>query len=193
MNNKTKNKNDMKNNNSNKRINFNKSLNMHLACGDCDFMEYIYFKNGFAYATNGKILVKNDLVSCSSIPVDKFPLLDGKLLHKIAYRKILKHDVIKVSEDGITCDKDGIPAATFHLEDNHYPTFNKMEEFVKEKIEAPSVNISDFSVLTRIVSLLEGTLCNDGKLKFTFKNPGIPVLVCTNEENDCLGIILIEY
>lgn len=36
-----------------KRVNFDKSLKMHLACGDYDFTEYIYFKNGFAYATIG--------------------------------------------------------------------------------------------------------------------------------------------
>ena len=80
-----------------KRVNFDKSLKMHLACGDHGFTEYIYFKNGFAYATNEIILVKNDLSICSSIHPDQVRLLNGKLLHKDDYKKILNTDVINLS------------------------------------------------------------------------------------------------
>ena len=87
-----------------RRVNFNKSLQMHLACATDSIrvvMEHIYFQDGFAYASDAHVLVKNDLSVCSSISQEQIEILNGKLLHKDAYKEILKYDVIDISEEGI--------------------------------------------------------------------------------------------
>ena len=81
----------------NQRINFNKDVHMHLACAKDDFrpqMQCIYFKDGFAYATDAHVLVKNDLTACSNLDPEQIALLDGKLLHADHYKDILKYDTI---------------------------------------------------------------------------------------------------
>lgn len=172
-----------------KRVNFDKSLKMHLACGDHDFTEYIYFKNGFAYATNEIILVKNDLSICSSIHPDQIGLLNGKLLHKDDYKKILNQDVVNISEENITCQKGDV-TSVFKLINNSYKIFDNMEEFFKEKLNDTSANISDFKLSIYNMSLMNEALYNRGKLNFTFKDPTFPIIICTDEENYCMGMII---
>lgn len=95
---------------SNLRVNFNKDVMMHLACSTSDSrptMQYIYFKYGFAYATDTHILVKNELSACSTIDEQQLKILDGKMLHYSHYKDILKYDVIEISEDGIEARKNG--------------------------------------------------------------------------------------
>lgn len=172
-----------------KRVNFDKSLKMHLVCGDHGFTEYIYFKNGFAYATNKKIIVKNDLSICSSIHPDQIKLINGKLLHKNDYKKILNQDVINITEENITCQK-GDTKSVFNLVNNSYKIFNNIETFFIEKINASPVSLSDFKLSIHDMSLMNDALYNKGKLNFTFKNPTFPVIICTDEENHCTGIII---
>ena len=52
-----------------RRHNFNRGLRMDLACENDSFrpvFSYIHFKDGYAYASDAHILVKNNLSECST-------------------------------------------------------------------------------------------------------------------------------
>ena len=89
------------------RINFNKNCKMHLACSDDDLrpvMQYIYFKGGYAYASDAHILIKNKISEITElITEDQLNILDGKYLHKSSFQKILTYDTIRITETGIEC------------------------------------------------------------------------------------------
>jgi len=89
------------------RINFRKDCKMHLACSNDELrlvMNYIYFNDGFAYSSNGHILIKNKLSEITElISDDQLELLNGKYIHKTSFRKILEYDTVKIIESGIEC------------------------------------------------------------------------------------------
>ena len=81
---------------------------MHLACakdGLRPIMACIYFKNGFAYATDGYILARNRIDECSTLQECDIQALDGKLLHANFFKDMLKYDDILISDEGIECHK----------------------------------------------------------------------------------------
>ena len=65
-----------------------------------------------------------------------------------------------------------------------------MEEFFKEKLNDTPANISDFKLSIYNMSLMNEALYNRGKLNFTFKDPTFPIIICTDEENYCMGMII---
>lgn len=178
----------------NQRINFNKYVQMHLACAKDDLrpvMEHIYFKDGFTYASNAHILVKNDLTQCSNLDPDQIAALDGKLLHYEHYKNILKYDVIEIAEDGIEAKK-GVNKAFFYfstVEDLKYPNAEKV---LNDALNMSSVPMPQVGLNARLVENISKALANSGDFKFTFKGECNPI-ICENLDSDylnCIGIIM---
>lgn len=174
------------------RINFNKDVLMHLACTKNDFrplMQHIYFKNGFAYATDAHILVKNDLTACSNLSPEQIALLDGKLLHADHYKNILKYDTIEVSEEGIEAKKGGNKAFFYFTESDKY---HDVEKTLNDALNHMSIPMSQVGLDVKLVQYISKALCTDGRFKFTFKGECAPV-ICENIDSDylnCIGIIM---
>lgn len=87
------------------RHNFNKGIKLHLACANAnDFlrpvMNCIYFKDGYAIASNGKILIKACLNEICNFSEEEKELLDGKLISAKNFKEIIKHTIIEIEEDG---------------------------------------------------------------------------------------------
>lgn len=80
---------------------------LHLACSDdpCrPVMQYIFFENGYAYATNGHIAVKQSLDDyCDVIEKEK---LNGHAIYKTAFAQILKFPMAVATEEGVECIND---------------------------------------------------------------------------------------
>lgn len=176
----------------NQRINFNKDVYMHLACAKDDFrsvMQHIYFKDGFAYASDAHILVKNDLTACSNLDPDQIELLDGKLLHADHYKNILKYDTIVVSEEGIEAKKDQNKAFFYFTESEKYPNAEKV---LNDALNHTSIPMSQIGFDVKLIQRISKALCTDNRFKFTFKGEGAPV-ICENLNSDylnCIGIIM---
>ena len=86
------------------RKNFDKKVHMHIACVKNNdphkTMSCVYFKDGFAYATDGIVLVKNRLSEMSTFDEAEIAALDGKFLPAEHYKDILKYDECLISEEG---------------------------------------------------------------------------------------------
>jgi len=68
-------------------------------------MMCVHFKQGFAYASDGHMLVKQSLEYQTVINPEK---LEGKSLHKDNYKAIMGFEFAECNDDGVTCsDSDG--------------------------------------------------------------------------------------
>lgn len=80
---------------------------LHLACSDDPMrpvMQYIFFENGYAYATNVHIAVKQSLDDyCDVIEKEK---LNGHAIYKAAFAQILKFPMVVATEEGVECIND---------------------------------------------------------------------------------------
>ena len=85
------------------RHNFNKGIKLHLACANDlirPVMNCIYFKDGYAIASNGMILIKACLNEICNFREEEKELLDGKLISAKNFKEIIKHNIIEIEEDG---------------------------------------------------------------------------------------------
>ncbi len=111
------------------RINFNKNVRMDLACAKDELrpaLGCIYFKDGYAYASDAHILIKNDISEISTLDQEGIEKLDGKLLNADSYKNLLKYDKISISDDGIECTKGGDKAFFYFAENLEYPDAEKL-------------------------------------------------------------------
>jgi|GEM_PF-1832863 len=116
---------------------FNKGIELHKIAADVrdglrPVMQYIYFANGFAYATNANILIKAKLSEISTLSKESIANLDNVLLHYSLFEQILKFDSIKVENNHIICKIEGVlHEASFNLVKNgDYYTYPDAEQVV---------------------------------------------------------------
>lgn len=171
------------------RFNFDKSCQMHLACSyDEDFRPSqccVYFKDGFAYATDSHILVKNRISECSNLDQETIDALDGKLLHRNFYKEILKYDTISVSEEGIECKKGSNISFFYFAKDClKYPN---AEEVIQETLNKQTVQIPEIRFSLKYFDILRKSLHNFEKCKVVFKGQSEPI-VFYNIEDDVSSI-----
>lgn len=143
--------------------NFYKKVQMHLACTYDDMrpqMKCVYFKSGFAYATDGVILVKNRLDEMSSFEQADIDALDGKFLPAQFYKDILKYDDCLISDEGIECHKGDDKAFFYFMnfeDDVKYPNVDKVLEDTLNKMTIPLPTISfDIKNMERMRKALSG-------------------------------------
>ena len=175
-----------------RRINFNKDVHMHKACGRNNLrlsMQYIFFHNGYAVASDGGILVKNRLSEMSTLDEAQIDMLEGKFLHWKNYREILGWKEIRVSEDGIECrSKDISRSAIFRFgaDDLVYPDYEKT---IAEAEACPDEIVTCIGLdIDRIVRI-QNAMINPIACMFRFKGKERAVIV-SSRESDSTGLIM---
>lgn len=143
--------------------NFYKDVQMHLACatdGMRSQMKCVYFKSGFAYATDGVILVKNRLDEMSSFEQADIEALDGKFLPAQFYKDILKYDDCLISDEGIECHTGDDKAFFYFMDfkdDVKYPNADKVLEEALNAMTVPLPAIAfDIKNMERMRKALSG-------------------------------------
>ena len=61
---------------------------------------FVFFKNGYVYATDAHMLVRAKIADISGFPEDQIALLDGKAIHAKALEKLYAHKNVEIREDG---------------------------------------------------------------------------------------------
>ncbi|MFV0587521.1 hypothetical protein [Bacteroides reticulotermitis] len=111
------------------RHNFNKRIALHLVCSMDQLrvvMQCIYFKDGYAYASNGHVLIKANMSEISSFSDAEISNLDGKFLHGDSFKEIVKCDVVKISGDGFICSNRYSETLYRFVEHKKYPNAEKL-------------------------------------------------------------------
>lgn len=105
---------------------FNFAAPIQLACADDPLrpiMECVHFMNGFAYASNAYLLIKQSLEYSQ---VQDIHLLEGKSIHRDSFKEILTYQTATATEDGIQCKDDNDREAFYY-----YAKVDKIPEFEK--------------------------------------------------------------
>lgn len=91
---------------------------LHKACGSDKFrpaLMYVHFMNGYAYASNNQIVVKQSIADyCLVIDAER---LNGHAIHKDSFQDIIKYEVAQANNKGIECwNEDGKKAFYSYLQ-----------------------------------------------------------------------------
>ena len=140
--------------------NFYKGVKMHkVAESDKNplrpILQNIYFKNGFAYATDAHCLVKNKISEISTLPDSEIEKLDGKLLNAKKFEQMLKFEMISVSDSGVEAiNEDGTTMFfPFYNEGGNFPNCDSAIPDDSTKQEIPDICI-DYKLLAKVVECL---------------------------------------
>lgn len=176
-----------------KRINFNKSVKMHLACSNEKHrpaMNYIYFKDGYAYASNGHIAVKNCIEEiCSVYDDEQLKFLDGKMLHRNQYKEILKYDVIEISEDGIECIETETKRKSFFYFGDEDLKFPDCEKVIQNALNASAIPTAEIGFNNNFLEIINKSLFDSDRCRYQFKGTDKAV-VFQSLESKSMGIIM---
>ncbi len=174
--------------------NFDKKVQMHLACSVDDFRpetQCIFFNNGYAYATDTHILVRNRISEISGLNESEIEALNGKLLHADFYKDMLKYDSIMIAEDGIECAKGNDKAFFYFSTFEKYPDAEKV---LQDALNKQTVPLPQFSFDMKLMQRLNKALYQSDSCTATFKGVGNPIIFDSmDEEVSSVGLFMTLY
>lgn len=141
------------------------------------FSKAIHFTNGFAYASEGHVLVKTSLEYQRVLNPEK---LNGKSIHKDNFKEILKFEIAECFDDGISCRNTDGQIAFYEYYDM---SGNKIPDFDKVIPDTSKIkNINTIGIDPSYVDMLTSAMYSDSgvfRLRFTGSESAIIV--------DCIG------
>lgn len=175
------------------RHNFNRGLRMDLACSINDYFRpvfsYIHFKDGYAYASDAHILVKNKLSECSTFTDEEIEKLDGKFIGAKAYKSILSYDIVQVTDMGFECILHDNQKVIYPFSEVYkYP---EMENVISEHQKESTEGITKLRIDPSLLSKIEKALFNfeEAYMQLSEGNKSLFVKSCVS---DSIGIIMIK-
>ncbi len=112
---------------------------LHLACGNDEenpSTMLIGIKKTTATASNGNLMVKLDLSLTSSLSKEDLDILDGKYIHKQAWKEFHKADEVEFEKTMIHCHKDGVKKTFYYSKPNLELWINDTAQVTKEAGDA---------------------------------------------------------
>lgn len=150
---------------------------MHLACSKDVLrpaaMQCIFFNNGFAYATDAYILVRNRISEISGLNEAEIEALNGKFLHADFYKDMLKYDNIVITEDGIECSR-GNDRVFFYFSTFSAPI--DMEKALQDALNKHSAPTAQVCFDMNLMQKLNKALYESDQCAATFKGTGNPIV-----------------
>lgn len=161
---------------------------LHLACAKDKSrpnMQCVHFLNGYAYASDSHILIKQSLELNNQVV--GYELLECKSIHKESFKEIRKFDIVEVTEDGFDCTSEGRKAffPFTNIDVSEIPDFDSI-------IPKNSVNLSEIGVSPRYIGILEKAMAGGNKIKmhFTGVNTGILFTSLDADFKDQVALIM---
>ena len=172
------------------RHNFDKKIQMHLVCIEDPlrkFMSSVHFIGGYAYATDGVMLVRNKINEISDLDDAEIDALDGKSIRADFFKEMLKYDTILINEDGIECQR-GDDKAFYYF--STYEKVPDIEKALNGNISAASEHLTsvgiDFDRLQKMNKAMKG----NGKFCMNFNAGNCIVIKSILPEIESIGIII---
>ncbi len=111
------------------RINFNKNAKLHEICVIDELrdpMEHVYFDEGNAVCSDGYIMAVFKIAEISTIGQEQIGLLEGKFIHRSAFKEMLKYDEILIESEFIIAKGKGFDVRFPLKSDIKYPNYKKV-------------------------------------------------------------------
>ena len=162
--------------------NFKKSVKMHLACKPDPLRPaygYIQFKDGFAYASDGHIAVKNRIEEISGLNQAEIEALNGKFLQYEFYRDMLKC---------IEC-KNGDDSVFFYFSTVEKPL--DIKKVIDEHLSMEPMAVEHISLNMKYLTDLSKAMYQCESCTFIFHGEGRGVVLKSNDEYvNSVGLIM---
>lgn len=176
------------------RKNFDKKVHMHIACVKNNdprkTMSCVYFKDGFAYATDGIVLVKNRLSEMSTFDEAEIAALDGKFLPAEHYKDILKYDECLISEEGIEAIKED-DRVFFYFKDFGEKKFPKADEVLQNSLNKMTVPLPKIGFNIKHMERMAKALYNFEECTATLKGVNEPIVFDSDMPNvSSVGLLM---
>ncbi|MBR1786670.1 MAG: hypothetical protein IJ756_05860 [Paludibacteraceae bacterium] len=156
------------------RRNFGNVFKLHLCCATDrsdvrQYIHYIHFRNGYAYATDAHIIVRADIATvCYNLfTEEEIQHLDGKSIHADSYKQLLSESFVTIDEQGfhakdeagneiIYCVRDlSAPRPNTNESAIKVPNFAKIFDELGDREEMDAIGISS-KFLERLVNAMGG-------------------------------------
>lgn len=118
------------------RHNFNRNCRLDRIAANDGFRPQfasIYFKDGYAYATDAHALIKVKLTEISTFQDHQLDLLEGRAVYRSVFAKVLEYDYVAITAEGF---KARVPDADSFITFG----FTGVQEKVVEDIEKVIIN-----------------------------------------------------
>jgi len=175
------------------RHNFNKNVRIDRICDDTLFRpahSLVYFKDGYAYATDAHILVRVKLTEISSFQEDQLDLLNGKAIHKSVYSRLLPFDRVEITPDGF---KARVPEAesfiTFGFAGLQKDMVSDIEKVLLNAQNNNQEDIKSFGINSSLLKRLDCLFTDTYGVELILKAANRPVLVKWSG-HDAIGLIM---
>jgi len=153
-------------------------------------LSYAHVKDGYIYATNAHILIKQKLTAVHGIDEEQASHLEGKFLHRELLKELDRYDVVQFEKDSIYATKSGVETRfKYSFFDGVFPNCDAVIPST-DKIEAVENIGVNHAILKELTSAMYKNDIPKHRLTFHGSNRGI---IVTNEElsrDEELGIIM---
>ena len=138
------------------------TTHIHLACAKANDLrpvfEYVHFINGYAYASDGYILIKSSMKEYFNI--EGLELLNGHALHAEVYKLVMGFKIAEATTEGLECltksnQRVFIPYPNLELLGIKVPSFEK----VAGECELKSTNM--LGITPRYMRVIDRALVHD--------------------------------
>ena len=164
------------------------------ACGNDEIrpiLNHAHVMNGFIYATNGHILVKQSLKNVHGLDDEQVAHLEGKSFHKDLLQVLDKQNEVTFKADGIHIKGKGIGSAVIEYSDlvgkfpNCYNVIPRAE--LAESVDYIGMSVQKINNLIKAMSFSP-----NNHFRFTFYGKDRAILVRGEEFdlNDEIGLIM---
>lgn len=175
---------------------FNFTSKLHLLCSSDELrpaMNCVHFVGGYAYASNGYALIKQEMSIHSIIDAQE---LDGKCIHREAFKAILKFDTARANSEGIECrNKEGDEAffPYFDLQGVKIPDFDSLIADLTSINPVPVIGMNASRFKEAVGAMYLG---GSGNIKLTFRGLSKPIVITDDSVDGQIVIlmpVLVQY
>lgn len=163
---------------------------LHLACADDDMrpnFKLIEIKHGIAQATNGHMVVKLELNKTSMLEQDQIDMLDGRYIHMEVWKEIHKCEMIELTDDAISCWKNGIKK-TFEYGEPQGEFFN-IETVIRDIKELGEIETRMIAYTPSLIAIL-AKIFDENSMIFSFSGANKGTIVFPSEDSGMFALLM---
>jgi len=151
---------------------------------------FIFFKDGYAYATNAHILVKVKISEIANFQDEQVEILEGKAVHRSVYAKLLPFERVEITLEGF---KARVPDAdsfiTFGFATVEEKMVGDIEKVIADAKKEEQTTITTFGLNPVLLNSLNKIFNDTYGVELIVKAANKPVLIRW-QAKDAIGLIM---
>ena len=165
------------------RRNFSKSIRLYDITSQNDLlrpaMSCVYFKDGYAYATEAHMLIKAKIEDICNFDPEEIAILEGKMISGASFKRVCSHQEVQVTNGGFVAEeKETGSKITYTFADSNivgqFPNCEKvLSDAMNSPLHAKDVIGINYGMLDTLTNAMG---CKDNA-KLEIRNSGNTIVV----------------